>query len=322
MGAFLLKSAPVCLLTKSDNGGTITSVCVNRRKVMKKRILAAVVSMVMALAVFTGCGNAIKGHEARVIDGDQSSQGGSDENSTNPKINDSISPLYDPNIEKANNIDYLKADNMKFYFERMVVAGDSIANGWQYYGLLPKNRSIAYGGLSTFGFTVWEFDTTGKSLGMRETLKKVKPSLLYVCLGMNDVNIRDKDTFASQYLDLLKKLKSAVPDCLIVVQSITPVAKTNVYKQVTNSAVKAYNTRLRQVVAEFGREDVIYFNAYNSLLDENGQLDMKYEAGDGLHINTEAYKKLLEDLSKRLNQEMAKQRIEAIEEQRKEKSNQ
>lgn len=289
---------------------------------MNKKILAALVSAVMALGMLTGCGNEIKGHEARVIDSDQSSQKENDNNSTDPNINDSITPYYDPNIEKADSIDYLKADNMKYYFEKMVVAGDSIANGWQFYGLLPKSRSIAYGGLSTFGFTVWEFDTTGKTLGMKETLKKVNPSLLYVCLGMNDVNIRDKETFASQYLDLLKKLKSYVPDCFIVVQSITPVAKTNVYKQVNNSYVKAYNSRLRQVVAEFGREDVIYFNAYNSLLDENGQLDMKYEAGDGLHINTEAYKKLLEDLSKRLNQEMAKQRIEAVEEQRKEKANQ
>ena len=116
--------------------------------------------------------------------------------------NKEIKPLYDPDIEKAKDIDYLNADNMQFYFDRLVVAGDSIANGWQYYNILPKSRSIAYGGLSTFGFSVWEFDTTGTSMGMQDTLKKVKPTLLYICLGMNDVKSDLPMKYAKQYLDL------------------------------------------------------------------------------------------------------------------------
>ena len=116
----------------------------------------------------------------------------------------------------------------------------------------------------------------------------------------------------------MHNIKKIVPDCLVVVQSITPVASTNEYPKVTNDAIKKYNAKLQQMLPTLGREDIIYFNAYNSLLDSKGMMDAKYDAGDGLHINTDAYKKLLADLSKRLNAEMAKQRLEAYDQQRKE----
>lgn len=275
---------------------------------MIKKTAALIITAALALGIFTGCGNEIKGHEAKII-----KQGDSSEQQV---TNKEIKPLYDASAEKAKDIDYLKADNMQFYFDRLVVAGDSIANGWQYYNILPKNRSIAYGGLSTFGFSVWEYDTTGTTLSMQDTLKKVNPTLLYICLGMNDVNQISVEQYVQQYKELLQSIKQIVPDCLVVVQSITPVASTNEYPKITNDAIKRYNSKLQEMLASLGREDIIYFNAYKSLLDDKGMMDLKYDAGDGLHINTDAYKKLLEDLSKRLNMEMAKQRLEAYDEQR------
>lgn len=275
---------------------------------MIKKTAALIITAALALGIFTGCGNEIKGHEAKIIKQSDSSE--------QQVTNKEIKPLYDASAEKAKDIDYLKADNMQFYFDRLVVAGDSIANGWQYYNILPKNRSIAYGGLSTFGFSVWEYDTTGTTLSMQDTLKKVNPTLLYICLGMNDVNQISAEQYVQQYKELLQSIKQIVPDCLVVVQSITPVASTNEYPKITNDAIKRYNSKLQEMLASLGREDVIYFNAYKSLLDDKGMMDLKYDAGDGLHINTDAYKKLLEDLSKRLNMEMAKQRLEAYDEQR------
>ncbi len=275
---------------------------------MIKKTAALIITAALALGIFTGCGNEIKGHEAKIIKQSDSSE--------QQVTNKEIKPLYDASAEKAKDIDYLKADNMQFYFDRLVVAGDSIANGWQYYNILPKNRSIAYGGLSTFGFSVWEYDTTGTTLSMQDTLKKVNPTLLYICLGMNDVNQISAEHYVQQYKDLLQSIKQIVPDCLVVVQSITPVASTNEYPKITNDAIKRYNSKLQEMLASLGREDIIYFNAYKSLLDDKGMMDLKYDAGDGLHINTDAYKKLLEDLSKRLNMEMAKQRLEAYDEQR------
>lgn len=281
---------------------------------MIKKTAAAVISAVMALCMLTSCGNEIQGHEASVRDNDSASE--------SQKItNDSIVPMYDSSAKKVDNIDYLNADNMQFYFDRLVVAGDSIGFGWQYYGLLPKERVVAQGGLSTFGFSVWEqYETTGQQTGMEKAMKFANPMLLYICLGMNDVNETNVDTFVQQYKELLQKLRKLCPNCLVVVQSITPVASTNDYPKITNSAIKSYNAKLKQMITELGREDVIYFDAYSSLLGEDKMMDLKYDAGDGLHINTDAYKKLLEDLSKRLNRELAKQRLEAYEEMRSESS--
>ena len=281
---------------------------------MIKKTAAAVISAVMALCMLTSCGNEIKGHEATVKDNDSST-------SSQKITNDSIVPMYDSSAQKADNIDYLKADNAQFYFDRLVVAGDSIGFGWQYYGLLPKERVVAQGGLSTNGFSVWEqYETTGKQTGMVKAMKFANPMLLYICLGMNDVNQISAETYAEQYKDLLVRLHKICPNCFIVVQSITPVASTNQYPKITNSAIKSYNAKLKQMVIELNREDVMYFDAYSSLLNDEKMMDLKYDAGDGLHINTEAYKKLLEDLSKRLNMYLVKQRLEAYEEMRSESS--
>ena len=220
---------------------------------MIKKTAALIITAALALGIFTGCGNEIKGHEAKIIKQSDSSE--------QKVTNKEIKPLYDASAEKAKDIDYLKADNMQFYFDRLVVAGDSIANGWQYYNILPKNRSIAYGGLSTFGFSVWEYDTTGTTLSMQDTLKKVNPTLLYICLGMNDVNQISAEQYVQQYKELLQSIKQIVPDCLVVVQSITPVASTNEYPKITNDAIKRYNSKLQEMLASLGREDIIYFNA-------------------------------------------------------------
>lgn len=291
---------------------------------MKKKAAAVLLCLAVIVNLFTACGSEIKGHEPKQISANDSSMSDSGNDSQN--MNDSntiVNPYDDSNQEFKGNvdttIDYLKADNMKYYYERMVVGGDSIAYGWQYYGLLPKQRVVAQGGLSVFGFTVWEFETTGQKLNYKKTLKQVKPTLLYLCLGMNDVNIRPADQVAETYKNLLKSIVSIVPDCLIVVQSITPVCKSNVYKQVNNSSIRSYNAKFREMIASLGKENIIYFNAYNSLLGEDGYMESQYDGGDGLHINTKAYKKLLEDLSKRLNMEMAQQRLEVYEEERKKK---
>ena len=282
---------------------------------MIKKTAAAVISAVMALCMLTSCGNEIQGHEATVK--------GSDADSSVMIKNDNIVPMYDSSAKKADNIDYLNADNMQFYFDRLVVAGDSIGYGWQYYGLLPKERCVAQGGLSTQGFSLWQqYETTGAETGMEDAMKFADPMLLYICLGMNDVNETNAETFVQQYKELLQNLRKLCPNCLIVVQSITPVASTNEYPKITNSAIKSYNAKLKQMINQLGREDVIYFDAYSSLLGSDSQMDLKYDAGDGLHINTDAYKKLLEDLSKRLNQEMAKQRLETYEEMRSDSSSQ
>ena len=81
---------------------------------MIKKTAAAVISAVMALCMLTSCGNEIQGHEASVRDNDSASE--------SQKItNDSIVPMYDSSAKKVDNIDYLNADNMQFYFDRLVV---------------------------------------------------------------------------------------------------------------------------------------------------------------------------------------------------------
>ncbi len=303
---------------------------------MKTKLIALILSIAVTAAALTSCGsktNSSSSSDSSVSQSSsQSDQSSVSENSSSSESSSSADSstsedkrknvtVFDGSVpDPVDNIDYQKADNMKFYQDNMVVAGDSIAFGWKYCGVIPANRTIAQGGISTAGYSRWTYDTTGKEQSMIATMKEVRPLLLYISLGMNDVNNITPETYAEQYKSLIQSILSKVPDCFIVAASITPLAQKNDYDNILNNEdIKKYNKKLREMIVHLGKENVIYFNAFTTLSGEDGYMETQYDLGDGLHINGTAYKKILEEVSKRLNQELAMQRIQAYAEARKKK---
>ena len=274
---------------------------------MIKRAACAVTAVVLTAAMLTGCGNQIGKRNIKFIKVEKEVVRTDDDKGSSFAEN-----FPDP----IKDIDDMTTDNLDFYKERLVVAGDSIAYGWRMYNVMPPEKVIAQGGISTAGYSRWEYDTTGKTMSMINTMKAVRPKLLYISLGMNDVGNISEETYASQYKDLVNSILKAVPDCYIVAASITPIAKNNDYPKLSNSKILKYNEKLRETINTMGKQNVIYFNVYPTLLDANEYMDTKYDSGDGLHINETAYKHILVEVTKRLNQELAMPKIQAAEEAR------
>jgi hypothetical protein len=143
------------------------------------------------------------------------------------------------------------SSNVKYYQDRMVVAGDSIAFGFCSYGFVPYEHNLAQGSLAMRNYKEYGwFNVNGSQMRVMDAIYAVKPRLLYVSMGMNDINITNAQTYANNYVGSLKKVRARVPGCIIVAANITPteakrtdfsVVKIKNCNNLMQSAVQAMN---------------------------------------------------------------------------------
>ncbi len=180
---------------------------------------------------------------------------------------------------------YSESPNSTFYQERLYVAGDSIAYGFNAYGLIPSEHNIAKESVSMWNLDYFTFDT---GLGLVDTIGYTQPSLLYMSMGMNDVNTSTAEEFAERYKNAINQIRDQVPDINIIVAGITPV--TNESGFVSNDVICSFNTALKNMVTELNSNHVYYFDSYSVVADPaTNSLRSENTGGDGIHLTTQCY---------------------------------
>lgn len=181
--------------------------------------------------------------------------------------------------------------NSQFYQERLAIAGDSIAYGFKYYGYIPDIHNIATESVSMWNFDHFTFNYGAGDMGLIDAVDYIRPKLLYMSLGMNDVNMNYPDSFTTKYADVIYQILEKVPDISIVVAGITPVTAECDY--ISNEIIREYNYALETMVMEIDSPRVCYFDAYSVVCDE--YLDLRYEctSGDGIHLEPYCYSDIL-----------------------------
>lgn len=210
------------------------------------------------------------------------------------------------------------SDNVKFYQDRAVIAGDSIAYGFCAYGFVPYEHNIAKGSTAMRNYddtSLFTFDPTGTALPMMDAIKAVKPSLLYVSMGMNDVNLVDDQYYCERYKDFIAKAKAAVPDCIIVACSITPISATSNFTDINK--IRACNEGLKKLISDLNDPNVVFFDAYSVIVGDDGMYAAPDTTGpDGIHLSGPCYQQLLDKLAVVLDQYGMKDKITEIESKR------
>ena len=211
-----------------------------------------------------------------------------------------------------------KSENVKFYQDRIVIAGDSIAYGFCAYGYIPYERNIAKGSTALRQYddtSLFTFDPTGTALSFVDAIGAVKPSLLYISMGMNDVNLIDAQTYTANYKEFIQKAKQQVPDCVIVAATITPISAASNFTDINK--IRACNDGVKKLVEEMNDPNVILFDAYSVIVGDDGMYSAPNTTGpDGIHLSGACYQKLLDNLAVRLDQYSAKDKITQIESKR------
>ena len=197
----------------------------------------------------------------------------------------------EPEIESIES-DYTESPNSEFYQERLVIAGDSIASGFNIYGYIPTEHNIATESVGVWNYENFTFDFGYGEMGMVDAAAYMQPKLLCISMGMNDMPNNSPDWFADEYYNLIAQILERVPDINIVAAGVTPVADYVSYT--TNENIRDYNDALENMINEIGSPQVYYFDAYSVLADSNMlALSSEYSAGDGIHISSDSYNVIL-----------------------------
>lgn len=244
---------------------------------------------------------------ATVSETDTTTEKANEEHHSNDK-NDTEKAVVPSNPDIAKYINAGVSPNADFYQQRIAVAGDSIAYGFNAYGFVPYERNLAQESVSMWNL---EYFTFCGGFGLVDAAAYVDPEILYMSLGMNDVNMNDSASFASKYREVIEQILDKCEDTTIIVAGITPIGYESSFT--SNERIREYNSALSNMVAELNDSRVCYFDAYSVVSDEYGMLRYDCSGGDGIHLQTHCYSDFLNTLYNFLDDTNIREHIKKIE---------
>lgn len=172
----------------------------------------------------------------------------------------------------------------------VVFLGNSITERGDWHELLPGkvvgNRGI--GSDNTFGV-----------LARLEQIIALRPAKLFILIGINDLARKlPLDIIENNYAKLVDKIKKALPNTSVYVQSVLPFNKDvlkNAYLRDKAELVKELNLRIEQIADQ---KNVTYVDLHELFAGEDGQLKAGWTS-DGIHLKPVAYSYWVNFLKKR-----------------------
>ena len=198
--------------------------------------------------------------------------------------------------------------NSAFYQENLVTAGDSITLGLKYYGFIPKEHSIAGDSVSMWNLSHFSFSVGDEELELVDAVERIQPKMLYMWIGMNDVNLNMPQKFVKKYRQVIDEIRERVPDITIIIATITPVSSG--CKVVKNTIIRDYNAALMEMVKRIDSPDVLFFDAYSIICDNDLNLTSGYSSGDGMHLYIPCYTDIMTALFDYLDTTDVKSKLE------------
>lgn len=174
----------------------------------------------------------------------------------------------------AKNIELLEKGKTTYkkVLKNVYIAGDSLMNGLESYGVLSKKRLF-----TQISATLYHLEDN-----MKKIVKK-KPGTLILHYGINMLGNDDESLngYIEMYTKSIKKLKKKLPETRIIVSSIFPVDR-KVAKRKELGRIKKYNKALKKMCKDL---EVDYLN--NSPLFK----EIEYMYGrDGIHLPEAFYR--------------------------------
>lgn len=182
---------------------------------------------------------------------------------------------YDSKESMDERLDALKADNKSVwqFFGDTVIMGDSRAVGFKSYEYLPDSHVLAHSG-----------DNITQIEKQKDELKKVNPSRVYLCYGINDLTTGiwpEPDDYAKEYLKIIKNMQKEFPNVTFIVNSILP-AKSMAYGICPAwEEIPEYN----EALSEMCRKNGIIFVDCDDLVSNLSE----YGSADGIHMEYPFY---------------------------------
>jgi lysophospholipase L1-like esterase len=117
-----------------------------------------------------------------------------------------------------------------------------------------------------------------------DSVLKLKPSKLFVMIGINDIGAGDSDSLIqSNYQKLLRLILKSLPKTRVYIQSILPT--TAIWANCPVEKIKRTNKFIQDFSTRFG---FTWIDLYSKFATKEGYLINDYSI-DGLHLNSKGY---------------------------------
>ncbi len=205
-----------------------------------------------------------------------------------PKTPDIIPVTY--NAELLAEVALPAGEAPEGYVDSLVFYGDSTTHGMKAYKVFgsrdtkqvwtPQSGTLALFRAATD--LVWD-PGAGKDKSLTDLCADNKPAYLIITLGVNGISFMDRDSFKTDYQNVINIIRASTPDTKLILQSIYPVARSyEKQESINNKKIQAGNEWIVELASENG---LPYLNTYSVLVGEDGYLPEAYQNGDGMHFN-------------------------------------
>lgn len=197
-------------------------------------------------------------------------------------------PVVNPSIDDV--ILGLTEDAGQEYIDKLYFVGDSTTLHFWKGGidrshiLVPNSDTLRL----TSNINNEIMKQTG--LTISKSLKALDAEIVIITLGVNGADKFTELKYKTYYKKLINAIKEESPDTTIILQSVFPVTK-DYSGGITNSGIDRLNGWVKEIAFQ---EGLHYLDTQSILKDEQGAQIERYNNGDGIHMNAEAYTAILQ----------------------------
>lgn len=182
------------------------------------------------------------------------------------------------------------------YIDKFTFLGDSTTNGLYAYNVIPGAR-VWTPASGTLTLNLWSTATVvmhddGTELSIADAAATYTPEYMVITLGVNGVSFLTEEAFKTEYTNLVKAIQAASPNTKIILNSIYPTCSDYKYKaDISLEKINAANGWIEEIAEDCG---VHFIYSYEAVAGEDGYLPAELSNGDGIHLNTDGYNKVID----------------------------
>lgn len=178
------------------------------------------------------------------------------------------------------------------FMENTIFVGDSVCRAlYVYNDLLTTKQVAATGGGAARNIYDYTFKMEDNEFTLREAAEYYKPEVFFLWMGINDINMTEKDVYAENLKNIAEDMISISPDSKVVILSMSPTAEYHEWN--ANERIREYNAAAKEMCEAAEGEEIYYLDIQDILSDEEGYLLPECDSGDGMHLSQMAYTRLL-----------------------------
>ena len=196
----------------------------------------------------------------------------------------------------------------KNYLSETLFVGDSNTEGIGAFEHLPAHNVLGKHSMNIQGFTADDYlltvednpeteENESQYITMYNVLVSRQPQRIIINFGTNNAGAHAVPTqFAAAYKNALAQIQAACPNTRIVVAAILPVCKDRDYPKIKQDVIDLFNLELAQMCRENGYGFLHYPEIFKDT--ETGYANTAYFSADGVHLNGDGNRLLLDYASK------------------------